>query len=113
MGKTRSALRFKMNGFLHDYGALVAPTAAIINGFIAVVVAQFFKDHYVAKVLLVLTAGILGAVAIGATFYTQHQIVADQQATGQRHKEIRDQLGSFIREGLVLMVDCGNNSNPP
>ena len=29
--------------FLADYGALIAPIAAIINGFIAVVVASFSK----------------------------------------------------------------------
>jgi len=51
---------------LQDYGALVAPTAAIINGFIAVLVAQFFKDHPVAKVLLVVAAGLLGTAAFGA-----------------------------------------------
>ena len=42
-----------MDNPLHDYGTLIAPTAAIINGFIAVLVAQFFKDHPIAKVLLV------------------------------------------------------------
>jgi hypothetical protein len=52
-----------------DYVGLVAPTAAIINGFIAVLVAQFYKDYPIAKVILVVVAGVLGAAAIGATFY--------------------------------------------
>jgi hypothetical protein len=58
-----------------DYIGLLPATAAIINGFIAVVVAHFFKDHHKAKIVLVVMAGLLGVVAIGATFYAQHQIV--------------------------------------
>ena len=98
---------------MHDYAALVAPTAAIINGFIAVVVAQFFKEHRIAKIILVAAAGILGAAAIGATIYSQHQIVADRLAEAQRHKEIREQLGVFISEGLALVSTCSDNSKPP
>ena len=105
--------QFKLDAFLHDYGALVAPTAAIVNGFIAVVVAQFFKDHPIAKVILVVAAFLLGAAAIGATFYSQHQIVADRLAAEQRHKEIKEQLGVFISGGLELMADCGDNTKPP
>jgi hypothetical protein len=102
-----------METFLHDYGVLVAPTAAIINGFIAVLVAQFFKDHPVAKVLLVVSAGALGTAAIAATFYTQHQIVAAQKADAQRRQELRNTFGNFISEGLKLIADCGDNSKPP
>jgi hypothetical protein len=98
---------------LHDYGVLVAPTAAIISTFIAVLVAQFFKDHVIAKVVLVLTAGILGAAAIGATFYSQHQIVTERIAEQQRRKEIREQLGNFISGGLTLIENCGDNTKPP
>jgi hypothetical protein len=78
-----------------------------------VLVAQFFKDHPIAKVILVLAAGVLGVAAIGSTFYTQHQIVTDRLAETQRRKEIREQLGAFIAEGLALMRDCGDNSTPP
>jgi hypothetical protein len=102
-----------MEDFLHDYGALIAPTAAIINGFIAVLVAQFFKDHPVAKCLLVIAAAILGTAAIGATFYTQHQIVADRAAEKDRQRQIREQLGQFIAEGIGLMSDCADNSKAP
>jgi len=99
--------------FLSDYSGLIAPAAAVINGFIAVVVAQFFKDHPIAKVILVVAAGILGAVAIGATFYSQHQIVAEREAVAQRNKEIRERLGALIHEGVNLIVGCTDNIKQP
>ncbi len=95
-----------MDAFFHNYGPLIAPTAAIINGFIAVLVAQFFKDRPGAKFGLVVAAGMLGAVAVGAIFYSQHQIVVDKLADAKRHKEIKEQLGVFISEGIGLMVAC-------
>lgn len=97
--------------FFHNYGALIAPTTAILNGFIAVIVAQFFKDHPLAKVLLVVAAGLLGATAIGATFYSQHQIVAEREAHAERNKKIRDQLGNLIQEGAALIAGCSNPKN--
>ncbi len=60
-----------MQTFPGDYGALIAPITAIISTFIAVLVAQFYKDHPVAKVLLVVAAGLLGAAAITATILSQ------------------------------------------
>jgi hypothetical protein len=102
-----------VEALLHDDGVLVAPTAAIISTFIAVLIAQFYKDHFIAKVILVVTAGILSAAAIGATFYSQHQIVAERIAEQQRKKEIREQLGNFISDGLALMENCGDNTKPP
>ena len=100
-----------MEEFFRDYGALIAPAAAVINGFIAVLISQFFKDSPRAKVILVISAGILGACAISATFYTQHQIVAEREATLQRNKKIRDQLGNLIQEGSALIAGCGNPNN--
>jgi hypothetical protein len=43
-----------MKEFFADYGGLIAPIAAIVNGFIAVLVAQFFKDNTKAKIILVI-----------------------------------------------------------
>ncbi len=92
-----------MDNLLHDCGTLVAPTAAIVNGFIAVLVAQFFKDHPIAKVLLVVTAALLGVAAIGAIFYSQHQIVTERETAGRRNKEVRARLGEFIQSGNHFM----------
>jgi hypothetical protein len=66
----------------------------------------------VAKVLLVVAAGVLGAAAIGATFYTQRQIVVDRTTEAQRQKDIRERLGTFISEGLALTIEWGDNNKP-
>ena len=103
-----------MQSFLADYGALIAPVAAIVNGFIAVVVAQFFKDHRLAKVLLVVAAGVLGAAAIGATILSQRQLVEAKREAQARQAETREGLGKFIAEGLVIAsTACSGNSAPP
>jgi uncharacterized membrane protein len=62
-----------LNALLHDYGGAVVSTAAIIASFIAVVVEQLFKDSRIDKVFLVVATGLLGAVAIGANFYSQYK----------------------------------------
>jgi hypothetical protein len=102
-----------MEALLHDYGVLVAPVAAILNGLIAVLIAQFFRDRLFAKIFLVVFAGILGAAAIAATIYNQHEAVAAQKAEVQHRKEVQEQLGRFIAEGLTLIANCDDNSKPP
>ena len=98
---------------LHNYGALVAPTAAIINGFIAVLVAQFFKDHPIAKVVLVVSAAVLGAAAIGATFYSQHEIAAAKATLDAKRTRVREGLGLFIAQGNGLMQEISANPSHP
>jgi hypothetical protein len=44
---------------LADYSVVVASLAAGISAFIAVVVAQCYKDHPIAKVVLVVATGLL------------------------------------------------------
>jgi hypothetical protein len=96
-----------------DYIGLLPATAAIINGFIAVIVAQFFKDHHKPKIVLVVMAGLLGVVAIGATFYAQHQIVVGKTAEEAKRAAIREELGVFISEGNDLMAECTDPNKPP
>jgi hypothetical protein len=102
-----------MQSFFSDYGSLIAPIAAILNGFIAVVVAQFFKDHTFAKILLVLAAGVLGAAAIAATILGQREAIVQRAALQAHHQEIRDTIGKFIAEGWALQANCGDKSTPP
>jgi hypothetical protein len=99
-----------------DYISVLPSVAAVVSAFIALLVAQFFKDNTVAKVLLVIAAGILGVVAIGATIYGQHQIVAAKEAAAHRNEEIRNTLGNFTAEGLAIVgPGCADPSNttPP
>jgi hypothetical protein len=81
-----------------DYVGVIPSTAAVLNGFIAVIVAQFFKDHPIAKVILVVAAGLLGVVAIGATIYGQREITAQRDADLKRKQDIRRTLGSYLGE---------------
>jgi len=91
-----------MKSFLLDYGALIAPIAAIVNGFIAVVVAQFFKDHPLAKILLVVAAAVLGVAAISATISSQRQIVAARAAEHRDRIAMKGLLHDGIVEGEAL-----------
>jgi hypothetical protein len=101
-----------MQTFFSDYGSLIASTAAIINGFIAVVIAQFFKDRPAARVSLVLAAGVLGG-AIGATLLGQHEAIIQKAAQQARLREIRDTIGKFMTEGSILVANCADKSTPP
>jgi hypothetical protein len=95
-----------LGDFFRDYGTPFASAVAVLNGFIAVLIAQLFQDYPIAKMLLVSSAGLLGGAAICATFYTQHQIVATRDAAAARRLAIRDGLGSFVAEGNDLKELC-------
>ncbi|MDQ6867404.1 MAG: hypothetical protein M3178_02975 [Pseudomonadota bacterium] len=101
-----------MGDFFRDYGTPFASAVAVLNGFIAVLIAQLFQDCPTAKVFLVASAGLLGAVAICATFYTQRQIVATRDADAAKKKYIREQLGKFIEEGVAIKSRCQDSALP-
>jgi hypothetical protein len=102
-----------MKDFFADYGALVSPILAIVNGLIALVVAQFFKERPAAKIFLVASAAVLSVAAVTATVVSQRQALAIKVASDARHKEIREQLGKFIADGAQITSDCSDNSTPP
>jgi hypothetical protein len=88
---------------LADYSAVIPSVAAAISAFVAVVVAQFFKDHPIAKVIVVIATGIFAMIASGAVIWNQHQIIAQRDAEivqrgadVKRKKEIRETIGSYI-----------------
>lgn len=80
-----------------DYIGLVPSTAAIVNGSIAVLIAQFFKDQPVARIVLVVSVGILGVAAIAAMFYGRTQVVAARVADEKHRHEVRESIGSYIQ----------------
>jgi hypothetical protein len=100
-------------GDWHDYVSLLPTMAAVINGFIAVVIAQFLQDRRRAKVVLVAFAGLVGLIAISATLYGQHAIMMARSAERARYVDIREHVGEFISQGNDLMRECGNNNAPP
>jgi hypothetical protein len=95
-----------MKDFLADYGNVIGPIAAILNGFIALVVAQFFKERTVA-------AAVLSVGAVTATIATQQYATDQKKISEAHHREIRDHIGTLISEGNVLILNCGDNSKPP
>lgn len=102
-----------------DYLQPSSTAIGIISAFVATVIGMHFKEHKIAKVVLLAVAGIAGVVAIGATFYGQHQIMSEREADAQRAKDaserrtdIRDELANLIRQGVQLMLLCGDASKP-
>lgn len=102
-----------LGDFFRDYGTPFASAVAVLNGFIAVLIAQLFQDYPIAKMFLVVSAGLLGAAAICVTFYTQRQIVATRDAEAARRLAIREWLGSFVAEGNHLMNSLDPTKSVP
>jgi hypothetical protein len=103
--------RFRMDS-LQDYVPVLTTTAALINGFIAVMIANFFKDRPRAKAILAASAGFVCLIALAATFYGQHTITATRDAERRHNIEVRERLGYFIAEGDALMDECGHLGTP-
>ncbi len=95
-----------------DYIAILPIVIAIINGFIAVLVAQLFKDNPRAKVRLLVIAGLLAVTAIGATIFSQREFLIARSEQAVKSKKIRGQLAELISEGLALMKGCTDYSKP-
>jgi hypothetical protein len=102
-GFTQQSVRPKEHRMWQDYVGLFPVAIAAANGFIALLVGQFLKDRPRAKVLLVVSAGILTLCAVGATFYGQSRVIADRAAAEQNRKNIREQLGVYIAVGNTIM----------
>ena len=104
---------------LADYSVVVASLAAGISAFIAVVVAQFYKDHPIAKVVLVVATGLFAVITSGAIIWNQHQIIAQRDvdiaqkaADTARKKEIRETIGSYIGALNTLIAATADTSKP-
>ena len=95
-----------------DYIGVVPSAIAIVNGFVAVVVAQFFKEHPTAKTVLVVCTGVFGCLAIGTTVYGQHQIIVQRDNDAKRKIEIRERLGLYIAEVDVLSIATADKNKP-
>jgi hypothetical protein len=101
-----------MKDFLTDYGAVVAPVFAIIGTYVALLVAQFFKENFVAKVILIGFSTVLSFGAVAALISNQHAVLAAKVAEQEKNRSTREKLGSFMREGLQMISDCSDNSIP-
>jgi hypothetical protein len=97
---------------MQAYLQVIPSILAVFSALVALVVAQLFRDNIIAKVFLVVAAVLCGAGAIAATIVNQNRIIAADLAATERRKEIREQLGAFIFEGLAIMKNCTDNSKP-
>ena len=101
-----------LGDFFRDYGTPFATAVAVFNSVITVTVAQCFKDNPRARATLVVASYLLGGIAVTATFYSQHEIVAARDAEAERRLKIREELGSFVAEGDSLMAICADITKP-
>jgi len=86
-----------------EYFGFVAPALAVINGFIAIIIAMLPIRRSVAKLRLGVTALVLGAIAVGAGYYSKHaaRIQTEQQLAVRN--QVREQIETYILEGRTLL----------
>lgn len=101
-----------LGDFFRDYGAPFATAVAVFNSVITVTIGQCFKDSPRARAILVVASILLGGVAVIATFYSMHEIVAARDAEAARRVAIREGIGKFIEEGQNLQNKCGDVTVP-
>jgi hypothetical protein len=93
-----------MGDFFRDYGTQFALAIAALNTIISLVVGQFFKDSPRWRIALVVASIALGGVAVGASFYSQHQIVASAKAEVQKRLAMKDILHVAIGDNETLLA---------
>ncbi|MGD0184238.1 MAG: hypothetical protein ABSC25_03205 [Roseiarcus sp.] len=101
-----------MEAFFRDYGQPFATLIAVLNTVISVTIAQFFSANRTARIILVAGSALLGVVAVGGTFYSQHAIVAGQQSEAARRETIREGLARLIEAGEGLKNQFSDPSAP-
>ena len=98
-----SGLRIGFASMWREYFGFAGTLFAVINGLIAITIALLPVRRSVYKLRLGAAALVLGALAVGATFYStyrDHVQVERQQAD---RAEVRMRLENFITEGRTLL----------
>jgi hypothetical protein len=86
-----------------EYFGFVPSAIAVINGLLAIIVAMLSVRRSVAKLRLGVTALILGAIAVGATFYSRHYSRSQVEQRQVDRGQVREQLETFVLEGRTLL----------
>lgn len=94
-----SDMSIEMMAGLHDYITALPSIAAALNGLIAVLVASLFKARPVVRGILIAVAAFLTITAVGVTLYSQHQVIAQYDATAMRNAEIRKNSAISFNRG--------------
>jgi len=87
-----------------EYFGFVAPALAVINGFIAIVIALLPIRQSVAKLRLGVTALLLGVLAIGAGYYTKYVARGETAQQLELRSQVREQVQTHILEGRTLLA---------
>lgn len=77
---------------------------AVVNGLIAIVIATMPGRRSVYKLRLGAAALMLGALAVGATFYTKYSAYVEIERQQADRAEIRKGLDTFLAEGRELLA---------
>jgi glucose-6-phosphate-specific signal transduction histidine kinase len=92
-----------MGAFFRDYGTSFALAIAALNTIISLVVGQFFKDSPRWRIALVVASVALIGLGVGASFYSQHQIVASAKAEVQKRLDMKDLLHAAIGDNETCL----------
>ena len=87
-----------------EYFGFVAPALAVINGFIAIIIALLPIRQSVAKLRLGVTALLLGALAIGAGYYAKYVARGETAQQLELRSQVREQVQTHILEGRTLLA---------
>jgi hypothetical protein len=91
-----------MGDFFRDYGTQFALAIAILNTIISTIVS--LQNNPISRFALVVASVALGGLAVGASFYSQHQIVASAEAQVQKRLSMKDILHLAIGDNETLLA---------
>jgi hypothetical protein len=86
-----------------EYFEYAGTALAVVNGLIAITVALMPMRRSVLKLRLGAVALVLGALAVGATFYSKYSAYVRVERQQSDRAEVRTRLDSFITEGRNLL----------
>ena len=91
-----------MGAFFRDYGTPLALAIAGLNTIISLFIGQYFKNSPRLRIVLVVASVALISLGVGASFYSQHQIVASKNAEKEKRIAMKDLFGEAINECTLI-----------
>ena len=87
-----------------EYFGFAASAFAVINGLLAMLIAMLPIRRSVYKLRLGAAALVLGALAVGATFYSTYHTASRIAREQSDRAEVRKQLASLLQDGQDLLA---------
>ena len=95
-----------------DFLPIAGAVIAVINGIIAVGVAQFPLQTAGQKYFLLTVVSVLGILAISAAIVSQLQTQSAKREETKKLRAVREQLGAFLAEGVDLLRRARHEQEP-